>query len=155
MPGLFIPFSRWQPQTGRRLEELLQHRFEIYFDLISVSFFPMCVCFLFAYLFGLGVQCQTFCHPLFSRLFFRIAFLACDLHEPFGQRLNSQIDGNLFFFFGGQLLLSGIVVARIHIICSLGYPANDFIVLDVLMWALIVLFECHYVQAALGTARRS
>lgn len=60
VPGLFIPFSRWQPQTGRRLEELLQHHFEIYFDLISVSFFPMCVCFLFAYLFGPGVQCQTF-----------------------------------------------------------------------------------------------
>lgn len=106
MPGLFIPFSRWQPQTGRRLEELLQHHFEIYFDLISVSFFPMCVCFLFAYLFGLGVQCQTFCHPLFSRLFFRIAFLACDLHEPFGQRLNSQIDGNLFFFWGSSCLVA-------------------------------------------------
>lgn len=30
---------------------------------------------------------------------------------------------------------------------ALQYPANDFIVLDVLMWALIVLFECHYVQA--------
>lgn len=113
----------------------------------------MCVCFLLLIYLARGFNAKHFCHPLFSRLFFLIAFLACDLHEPFGQRLNSQIDGNLFFL--GQLLLSGIVVARIHIICSLGYPANDFIVLDVLMWALIVLFECHYVQAALGTARRS
>jgi len=67
--------------------------------------------------------------------------------RAFGQRLNSQIDGNLFL---GQLY-TGIVCCCI--VCF-GYPANDFIVLDVLMWALIVLFECHYVQA-LGTERRT
>jgi len=51
VPGLFILFSRWQTQTGRRLEQLLHrhwrvgqfpkstHFIEIYFDLISASFF--------------------------------------------------------------------------------------------------------------------
>lgn len=106
MPGLFIQFSRWQPQTGRRLEELLQHRFEIYFDLISVSFFPMCVCFLFAYLFGLGVQCQTFLPSfVFSVVFFGSRFWHATCTSLFGQRLNSQIDGNLFFFLGDSSCL--------------------------------------------------
>jgi len=156
VPGLFILFSRWQTQTGRRLEQLLHrhwrvgqfpkstHFIEIYFDLISASFSFFC----------LGVQCQTF---LLSSVFVFIFFLYCLRFlgrvfgmrpaRAFGQRLNSQIDGNLFL---GQLY-TGIVCCCI--VCF-GYPANDFIVLDVLMWALIVLFECHYVQA-LGTERRT
>lgn len=135
-----------------------RHAFiEIYFDLILVSFSVFLFCF------ARGFNAKHFCRLLFSSVFyflflyyffllfgllFGLGFWHATCTSLFGQRLNSKIDGNLFFLFLvflGQRFLEALFAVAPSL--ELVYPANDFIVLDVLMWALIVLFECHYVQA--------
>lgn len=122
------------------------HFIEIYFDLILDVFFS--VFFFFACGFNANNlnRLWNFFSPFF---FFGLSVMACDLHEP-GP---GPGPARAFKFPKWWQSYGGIVCRWMElelVLGWLGYPANDSIVLDVLMWALIVLFECHYVCRHFG-----
>lgn len=132
--ALFISsFRRWQTN---RLEQRVGARIfiKIYFDFMSLlfvyfDFLSLSLLCFWAFR-SRRVQCQK-CEAVFG---FFYLFLACDLHEPFASPKNCCWQS-----FGYPF---------VHVSLSLVSPVPLSRFIDMLMWALIVLFECHYVCAS-------